>query len=83
MEKRKLLEEIPLEKPKETKNLRKEVRPASKKTKFGKKIIEDKESSCGFREEMELKTILIGTFLVSLKCSTISLTLPYFSSQKR
>ena len=27
---------------------------------------------------MDLKTIMIDTFLVSLKCSTVSLTLPYF-----
>ena len=31
---------------------------------------------------MNLKTILIGTLLVSLKCSTISLTLPYFFKSK-
>ena len=81
MEKRKLLEEMPQEKPKETDNL-KEVRPTSKKTKFGTKATEDEESSCGYDEEMDLKAILIGTFLVSLKCSTISLTLPYFFKTK-
>ena len=31
---------------------------------------------------MDLKTILIGTFPISLKCSTISLTLPYFFKSK-
>ena len=31
---------------------------------------------------MDLKTILIGTFLVSLKCYTISLTLPYIFKSK-
>ena len=31
---------------------------------------------------MDLKTIMIGTFLVSLKFSTISLTLPYFFKSK-
>ena len=31
---------------------------------------------------MDLKTIMIGTFLVSLKCSTISLNLPYFFKSK-
>ena len=31
---------------------------------------------------MDLKTIMICTFLVSLKCSTISLTLPYFFKSK-
>ena len=33
-------------------------------------------------EEMDLRTILIGTFPISLKCSNISLTLPYFSKSK-
>ena len=83
MEKRKLLEEMPQEKPKETENLREEVRPTSKKTKFGRKPTEDEESSCGSNEEMDLKTILIYTFLVSLKCSTISLTVPYIFQVKR
>ena len=54
------------------------MRSTSKKTKFGRKATEDDESGCGSNEEIHLKTILIGTFLVSLKCSTISLTLPYF-----
>ena len=31
---------------------------------------------------MDLKTIMIGTFLVSLKCYTISLTLPYLFKSK-
>ena len=31
---------------------------------------------------MDLGTILIGTFPLSLKCSTISLTLPYFFKSK-
>ena len=74
MEKRKLLQELPQEKPKETENLKEEVRPTSKKTKFGRKATEDEESSCGSNEEIDLKIILIGTFLVSFKCSTISLT---------
>ena len=82
MEKRKLLEEMPQEKPKETENLREEARPASKKTKFGKKAIEDEESSCEYDEKMDFKTILIGTFLISLKCSTTSLTLPCFFKSK-
>ena len=81
MEKRKLLEEMPQEKPKEIENLKKEVRPTSKKTKFGRKATEDEEY-CSCDEDMDFKTILIGTFLVSLKCSTISLTLPYFFKSK-
>ena len=31
---------------------------------------------------MDLRTILIGTFPISLKCSTISLILPYFFKSK-
>ena len=82
MEKRRLLEEMPQEKPKEIENLREEVRSTSKKAKFRRKATEDKESSCESDEEIDLKTIMIGTFLVSLKCSTISLTLPYFFKSK-
>ena len=58
------------------------MRPTSKKTKIGRKAIEDEESSCRYDEEMDLKTSMIDTFLVSLKCSTISLTLPYFFKSK-
>ena len=54
------------------------MRHTSKKTKFRRKATKDEESSCESDEEMDLKTILIDTFLVFLKCSTISLTLPYF-----
>ena len=68
---------MPHENPNEIENLREEVRPTSKKAKFGRKATEDEESSYESDEEMDLKTILIGTFLASLKCSTISLTLPY------
>ena len=82
MEKRKLFKEMAHEKPKKTNNLKEEVRPTSKKTKFGRNATEVEESSCGSDEEMDLKTILISTFLVNLKCSTISLTLPYFFKSK-
>ena len=75
MEKRKLLKEMPQGKPKE-------VRLTSKKTKFGQKATEDDESSCGSDEEMDLRTILVGTFPIYLKYSTISLTLPYFFKSK-
>ena len=75
MEKRQLLEEIPQEKPKEAENLREEMRLTPKKTEFGKKAIEDDESNCGSDEEIDFRTIMIGTFPISLKCSTISLTL--------
>ena len=44
MEKRQLLEEMPHGKPKEI--VREEVMPTPKKTKFGRKVIEDDESSC-------------------------------------
>ena len=57
--------------------------PTPKKTKFGRKATEDGESSCESIEEMDLKTIMIGTILISLKCSTISLTfLDFFKSKE-
>ena len=58
------------------------MRPTPKKTKLGRKGTEDKMASCRSNEEMDLKTILIGTFLVSLKCYTIYLTLPYLFKSK-
>ena len=67
---------MPQERPKETENLREEVRPTSKKTKFGRKATKDEESSCGSDEEVDLRTILIGTFSISMICYTISLTSP-------
>ena len=54
------------------------MRPTPKKTKFGRKATEDNESTKEMDEEMDLRTILIGTFPICLKCSTISLTLLYF-----
>ena len=58
--------------------------PTLKKTKFRKKATKDDESSYGSVEEMDLRTILIGTFSISLKCFTISLTLPdFFISKER
>ena len=47
--------------PKQEVNLKEEVMPTPKKTKFGRKFIEDDESSYGSTEEMDLRTILIGT----------------------
>ena len=47
LKKRQLPEEMPHIKPKEADNLREEVRPTSKKTKFGRKATEDDESSYG------------------------------------
>ena len=58
------------------------MRHTLKKTKFERKAIEDDESNCGSDEEMDLRTILISAFPISLKCSTISLTLPYFFKLK-
>ena len=62
--------------------LREEIRPTLKKTKFERKATKDDESTEEMDEEMDLRTILIGTFPISLKCSTISLTLPYFFKSK-
>ena len=64
---------------KEAENLREEMMPTPKKTKFGRKATENDESSYGstkeMDEEMDLGTILIGIILISLKFSTITLTL--------
>ena len=58
----------------------------SKKTKFGRKATKDDEFSCKSTEEMtkemDLRTIMIGSFPISFKYSTISLTLPVFFKSK-
>ena len=63
-----------------------EVMPTAKKTKFGRKAIEESESSRRstkeITEEMDLRTIMIGIIPMSLKCSTISLTLVDFFKSK-
>ena len=69
-------------KPKEAENLEEEVVPTPKKTKFGRKAIEDVESSCRSTEEMDLRIILIGSVPIALKCYTISLTLLDFLNSK-
>ena len=53
-----------------------------KKTNFGRTATEDDESTEEMDEEMDLRTILIGTFPKYLKCSTISLTLLDFFKSK-
>ena len=62
------------------------MRHTSKKTKFGRKAIKDEEPSHRSHKEMDLRTILIGTFPVSLKSKDIDewiyLTLPYFFKSK-
>ena len=58
------------------------MKPTLKKTKFGRKDIQDDESTEEMDEKMDLRTILICIFLISLKCYTISLTLPYFFKSK-
>ena len=73
---------MPQGNPKEVENFREEMRPNPKKTKFGRQAIKDDEFTEEMDEEMDLRTTLIGTFLISLKCSTISLTLPDFFKSK-
>ena len=58
------------------------MRHTPKKTKFGRKARKDDECSCISDEEMDLRIIMIGTFPISLKCSTISRTLPDFFKLK-
>ena len=55
MEKSQLPEEMPEGKPKEVENLREEMRPTPKKTKFGRKAIEDNESTKEMDEEMNFE----------------------------
>ena len=61
MKKRKLPKEMPQGKPKEAESMKEKVMPTPKMTKFGRKAIEDDESSCGSTkeivEEMDLGTI--------------------------
>ena len=58
------------------------MRHILKKTKFERKDAEDDESIEEMDEEMDLRTILIDIFPISLKCSTISLTSPDFLKSK-
>ena len=73
-------------KPKEAEDVKEEVMPTPKKINFGRKAIEDDQSSCEAIEEMtkemDLGTIMIVTIPISLKCSTISLTFPDFFKSK-
>ena len=73
-------------KPKEVEDLKEEVMPTLTKTKFRRKTIKYDESSCRSTEEMveemDLRTILIGTIPIYLRCSTISLTLVDFFKSK-
>ena len=50
--------------------------PNLEKTKFGRKATKDLESINSVDEVMDSKALLIGEILISLNCSTISLTLP-------
>ena len=60
--------------------------PTPKKTKFGIKAAEDDDFSSRsieeMVEEMDLGTIMIGTIPISLKYSTISITLKNFFKSK-
>ena len=57
--------------------------PSLEKTKFGRKATEDMESMSSVDEVMELKALLIGEILISLNCSTVTLTLlTIFNSKK-
>ena len=49
---------------------------SSKKTKFGRKAIEDMESMSSIDEVMDMEALLIGEIPISLNCTTASLTLP-------
>ena len=57
--------------------------PTLKKTKFGRKAIEDMESMSSVDEVMDSETLLIGEIPISLNCSIISLTLPTIFKSKK
>ena len=54
-----------------------------KKTKFGRKAIEDMESMSNIDEVMDSEALLIGEIPISLKFSTIYLTLPTIFKLKK
>ena len=85
MEKRKLTEvpkEAPEKKTKELEKLKEEAMPSPKKTKFGRRGIEDAKSIFNSDKETYSRIILIGTIPISLNCSTSSLTFPAFFKSK-
>ena len=54
------------------------------KTQFWRKATEDMESMSSVYEVMASEALLIGEILMSLNCSTVSLTLPtIFKSKKK
>ena len=57
--------------------------PSFKKTKFGRKAIEDMESMSSVNEVMDSKALMIGEIPISLNCSTVSLTLPTIFKSKK
>ena len=57
--------------------------PSLKKTKFGWNATEDMESMSNEDEVMDSETLLIGEILISLSCSTISLTFPVIFKLKK
>ena len=85
MEKRQLNEvpkETPEKKTMELKKLKEEAIPIPKKTKFGRRDIEDAKSICNSDKETDSRIILIGIIPISLNCSTSSLTLTTFFKSK-
>ena len=57
--------------------------PSLEKTKFGRKSIKDMESLSSVDEVMDSEALLIGEILISLNCSTVSLTLPTIFKSKK
>ena len=56
--------------------------PSLEKTKFGRKATKDLESMSSVDEVMDSKALLIGEILISLNCSTVSLTFPIIFKSK-
>ena len=53
------------------------------KTQFWRKATEDMESMSSVYEVMASEALLIGEILISLNCSTVSLTLPTIFKSKK
>ena len=56
--------------------------PSLEKTKFGRKVTKDTKSISGVDEVMDSEALMIGEILISLNCSTLSLTLPTIFKSK-
>ena len=84
---RRQLIDVPVEIQKEDaielENVKEGMVPSLEKTKFRRKATEDMESMSSVDEVMYLEALMLGEILISLICSTISLTLPTIFKSKK